>query len=107
MTLLLERVKAKSNKKNIPTGKVKNIKFKGVRNKLLKPKSPIACFFAKSNREVKPVMPKLWTEKYRLRKVGIEPTKIPVQKKYLHTLLCLSKWYKRKGDSPKRGTKAI
>ena len=40
----------KSKINNKPTGKVKYKKLIGRRSKLLKLKSPIACFFAKSNK---------------------------------------------------------
>tara|TARA_B100000214_G_scaffold119110_1_gene84089 strand:+ start:1225 stop:1383 length:159 start_codon:yes stop_codon:yes gene_type:complete len=52
-------VKAKSIRNNIPTGKVKYRKLIGRRSKLLKLKSPIACFLAKSKRLVIPIIPYL------------------------------------------------
>ena len=92
---------------NIPIGKVKYRKLKGKSIKLLKPTSPTACFLAKSNRVEIPMIPNFLNEKQRLRNVGIEPINIPLQKKILIVQSFLNKLYKRKGNSPIRGTNAM
>ena len=60
---MFDLVKIKRIMSNIPIGKVKYRKLKGTSNKLLKPKSPIAWFLAKSKRVVIPVIPNFSYEK--------------------------------------------
>ena len=68
---------------------------------------PIALSLAKSNSKVIALMPKLSYEKYKFKKVGIDPKNIPVKKIILNILSDLSKWYKRKGERPNKGTNTI
>ena len=74
---------------------------------LLKSNPPIACFFANSKSEVIPEIPNFLYEKYRLRKVGIEPNKIPFKKRIFKLFFVLYKLKARKGDKPIIGTKTI
>ena len=59
-------MKQKSKINNKPTGKVKYKKLIGRRSKLLKLKSPITCFFAKSNKLVIPKIPYLLNETLKI-----------------------------------------
>ena len=52
-------------------------------------------------------MPNILKEKYRFRMVGKEPTNIPNEKKVLYLIFVLSKWNRRKGVNPIRGTTTI